>query len=32
MILDGELKPGDRLPPEFKLVERFHVSKLVLEG
>jgi GntR family transcriptional repressor for pyruvate dehydrogenase complex len=30
MILEGKLKPGDRLPPEFKLVERFHVSKAVL--
>jgi GntR family transcriptional repressor for pyruvate dehydrogenase complex len=30
MILDGHLKPGDRLPPEFKLVERFNVSKVVL--
>jgi GntR family transcriptional repressor for pyruvate dehydrogenase complex len=31
MILEGKLKPGDRLPPEFKLVERFHVSKVVLK-
>ena len=30
MILDGKLKPGDRLPPEFKLVERFQVSKVTL--
>jgi GntR family transcriptional repressor for pyruvate dehydrogenase complex len=30
MILDGKLKPGDRLPPEFNLVERFQVSKEVL--
>jgi GntR family transcriptional regulator, transcriptional repressor for pyruvate dehydrogenase complex len=30
MILDGKLKPGDRLPPEFKLVERFNVSKVTL--
>jgi len=30
MILEGKLKPGDRLPPEFNLVERFHVSREVL--
>jgi GntR family transcriptional regulator, transcriptional repressor for pyruvate dehydrogenase complex len=30
MILEGKLKPGDRLPPEFKLVERFKVSKVTL--
>jgi GntR family transcriptional repressor for pyruvate dehydrogenase complex len=30
MILEGKLKPGDRLPPDFNLVERFHVSKIVL--
>jgi GntR family transcriptional repressor for pyruvate dehydrogenase complex len=30
MILEGKLKPGDRLPPEFKLVERFQVSKVTL--
>jgi len=30
MILDGKLKPGDRLPPEFNLVQRFQVSKEVL--
>jgi GntR family transcriptional repressor for pyruvate dehydrogenase complex len=30
MILEGKLKPGDRLPPEFKLVERFQVTKATL--
>ena len=30
MILEGKLKPEDRLPPEFKLVERFGVSKVTL--
>lgn len=30
MILEGKLKPGDRLPPENKLVERFQVSKVTL--
>jgi len=30
LILQGKLKPGDRLPPEFKLVERFQVSKVTL--
>ena len=30
MILDGKLKPGDRLPPEFNLVERFQVDRKVL--
>jgi GntR family transcriptional regulator, transcriptional repressor for pyruvate dehydrogenase complex len=30
MILEGKLKPGDRLPPEFRLVERFNVSKVTL--
>jgi GntR family transcriptional repressor for pyruvate dehydrogenase complex len=30
MILDGKLKPGDRLPPEFNLVDRFKVSREVL--
>ena len=30
MILDGKLKPGDRLPPEFNLVERFQVNREVL--
>ena len=30
MILDGRLKPGDRLPPEFNLVQRFQVSKEIL--
>ena len=30
MILDGKLKPGDRLPPEFNLVRRFQVSREVL--
>ncbi len=30
MILDGKLKPGDRLPPEFNLVERFQVDREVL--
>jgi GntR family transcriptional regulator, transcriptional repressor for pyruvate dehydrogenase complex len=27
LILDGKLKPGDRLPPERELVRRFHVSR-----
>jgi GntR family transcriptional repressor for pyruvate dehydrogenase complex len=31
MILDGRLKPGDRLPPEFNLVQRFQVSREVLK-
>ena len=30
LILEGKLKPGDKLPPEFKLVERFRVSKVTL--
>ncbi len=30
MILEGKLKPGDRLPPETRLVERFQVSKVTL--
>jgi GntR family transcriptional regulator, transcriptional repressor for pyruvate dehydrogenase complex len=30
MILAGKLKPGDKLPPEHKLVERFGVSKVTL--
>lgn len=30
MILGGKLKPGDRLPPEHTLVERFQVSKVTL--
>ncbi len=30
MILSGKLKPGDRLPPEHTLVERFQVSKVTL--
>jgi GntR family transcriptional regulator, transcriptional repressor for pyruvate dehydrogenase complex len=30
MILAGKLKPGDRLPPEHTLVERFQVSKVTL--
>jgi len=30
MILEGTLKPGDRLPPESRLVERFQVSKVTL--
>jgi GntR family transcriptional regulator, transcriptional repressor for pyruvate dehydrogenase complex len=30
MILEGKLKPGDRLPPESRLVERFQVSKVTL--
>ena len=30
MILEGKLKPGDRLPPEHTLVERFQVSKVTL--
>ncbi|MCX7040976.1 MAG: FCD domain-containing protein [Spirochaetes bacterium] len=30
MILEGKLKPGDRLPPEHRLVERFQVSKVTL--
>ncbi len=30
MILEGKLKPGDKLPPEHKLVERFQVSKVTL--
>ena len=29
-ILNGELKPGDRLPPERELVEQFDVSKVTL--
>ena len=27
MIIDGELKPGDRLPPEKQLSERIRVSR-----
>ncbi len=30
MILEGKLKPGDRLPPEHTLVEKFQVSKVTL--
>jgi GntR family transcriptional regulator, transcriptional repressor for pyruvate dehydrogenase complex len=30
LILEGKLKPGDRLPPEHTLVERFQVSKVTL--
>src|SRR5690242_7962008 len=30
LILSGKLKPGDRLPPEHTLVERFQVSKVTL--
>lgn len=30
MILEGKLKPGDRLSPEHRLVERFQVSKVTL--
>jgi GntR family transcriptional regulator, transcriptional repressor for pyruvate dehydrogenase complex len=30
MILSGKLKPGDRLPPEHALVDRFQVSKVTL--
>ena len=30
LILAGKLKPGDRLPPEHTLVERFQVSKVTL--
>jgi GntR family transcriptional regulator, transcriptional repressor for pyruvate dehydrogenase complex len=30
MILGGGLRPGDRLPPEHTLVERFQVSKVTL--
>jgi GntR family transcriptional regulator, transcriptional repressor for pyruvate dehydrogenase complex len=30
MILGGRLRPGDRLPPEHTLVERFQVSKVTL--
>jgi len=30
LILEGKLKPGDRLPPEYRLVERFQVSKVTL--
>ncbi len=29
-ILEGKLKPGDKLPPEKKLVEMFQVSKQTL--
>ena len=29
-ILNGELKPGDRLPPERELVQQFNVSKVTL--
>lgn len=29
-ILNGELKPGDRLPPERELVDQFNVSKVTL--
>jgi len=27
LVLDGELKPGDRLPPERELAERFNASR-----
>ncbi len=30
LIQTGELKPGDRLPPENRLVERFEISKVTL--
>jgi GntR family transcriptional repressor for pyruvate dehydrogenase complex len=30
LVLGGKLKPGDRLPPEHTLVERFQVSKVTL--
>lgn len=30
MISSGELKPGDRLPPERQLAEAFHVSRATL--
>ena len=29
-ILEGKLKPGDRLPPERELMEQFQVSKQTL--
>jgi GntR family transcriptional repressor for pyruvate dehydrogenase complex len=29
-ILNGELKPGEKLPPERELVEQFAVSKVTL--
>jgi GntR family transcriptional repressor for pyruvate dehydrogenase complex len=29
-IFEGSLKPGDKLPPEKKLIETFHVSKATL--
>jgi len=30
MILSGDLKPGDRLPPEFSLCEHFGVSRMTI--
>ncbi|HKO03871.1 MAG TPA: GntR family transcriptional regulator, partial [Candidatus Acidoferrales bacterium] len=27
LILDGALRPGDKLPPERELAERFNVSR-----
>lgn len=30
LIISGELKPGDKLPPERELVEKFNVSKVTL--
>ncbi len=27
LVAEGQLKPGDRLPPELELVERFQVSR-----
>lgn len=30
MLMDGQLKPGDRLPSEFELMEQFEVSRPVL--
>ncbi len=31
-ILSGELKPGDRLPPELELIEAMHVSRNTLRA
>lgn len=31
-ILDGELKPGDKLPPEEKIAMQFKVSKVAMRG